>query len=105
MFRLRRIVGVTVISLVGLLNSGSVFAQEKGTRPVQPIDSLSEVRDKHRALLLVFKSGVLDASDNERAIIDQVLRADPEPQGRNRWVYGQIAKKLNAYIRKYKSLS
>ena len=54
--------------------------------------------------MLVFRSGVLDASDSERSIIDQVLKADPEPKGRNRWVYGTLAKKLNSYIRKYKSL-
>jgi hypothetical protein len=81
--------------------------------PVKPQESspntrnsaLAEVRDKKRALLMVFRAGVLDASDNERAIIDQVLKADPEPKGRNRWAYGQIANKLNSYIRKYRSLT
>ena len=68
-------------------------------------NSLDEVRDKRRALLVVFKSRVIDASDRERAIIDDVLRADPEPKGRYRWVYTQLAKKLNKYIQKYKSLS
>jgi len=66
---------------------------------------LLEVRDKHRALLLVFRSGILDASDNEHTIIDQVLKADPEPRGRNQWVYGVLAKRLNSYIHKYKSLT
>ena len=46
-----------------------------------------------------------DASDNEHTIIDQVLKADPEPRGRNQWVYGVLAKRLNSYIRKYKSLT
>src|SRR5690349_25026327 len=68
-------------------------------------DSLIEVRDKRRALLLVFRSSVLDAGNNERAIIDQVLKAEPQPKGRYQWVYGQLAKKLNAYIRKYQSLT
>src|SRR5678809_1578295 len=71
----------------------------------EPTSSLVEVRDKHRALLMVFRSNVLDASDNERAIIDQVLKADPRPKGRYQWVYGLLAKKLNAYIRKYRSLT
>ena len=75
------------------------------TSPAESTNSLIEVRDKHRALLVVFRSSVLDASDNERAIIDQVLKADPRPRGRYQWVYGQIAKKLNAYIRKYQSLT
>jgi len=68
-------------------------------------NSLQEVRDKRHALLVVFKSRVIDASDGERAIIDDVLHADPEPKGRYRWVYSQLAKKLNQYIRKYKSLT
>jgi len=71
----------------------------------EPTSSLVEVRDKHRALLVVFRSNILDASDNERAIIDQVLKADPHPRGRYQWVYGQLAKKLNDYIRKYRSLT
>ena len=73
--------------------------------PVADSNSLAEVRDKHSALLIVFKSRVIDASDSEGAIIDDVLRADPNPKGRYRWVYTQLAKKLNKYIQKYKSLS
>ena len=74
----------------------------------QPDDfdnSLSEIRDKQNALLVVFKSRVLDVNDRERAIIEDVLKADPYPKGRYRWVYGQLARKLNKYIKKYKSLT
>ena len=73
--------------------------------PVDDTNSLAEVRDKHSALLVVFKSRVLDVADRERAIIDDVLKANPNPEGRYRWVYGQLARKLNKYIHKYKSLS
>src|ERR1044072_1995685 len=65
-------------------------------------NSLEEVRDKRNVLLIVFKSRVIDVGDRERAIIDDVLKADPQPKGRYRWVYGQLAAKLNKYIRKYK---
>ena len=68
-------------------------------------NSLEEVRDKKSALLVVFKSRVLDVSDRERAIIEDVLKANPSPSGRFRWVYSQLARKLNNYIRKYKSLT
>ena len=68
-------------------------------------NSLAEVRDKRNALLIVFKSRVIDASDRESAIIDDVLHADPVPKGRYRWVYTQLARKLNKYINKYRSLS
>ena len=68
-------------------------------------NSLAELRDKHSALLVVFKSRVIDAGDRDSAVIDDVLKADPQPKGRYRWVYTQLAKKLNKYINKYKSLS
>jgi len=56
------------------------------------------------ALLVVFKSRILDVSDRERAIIQDVLKADPLPSRRYFWVYHIIAQKLNKYIRKHKSL-
>jgi len=68
-------------------------------------NSLEEVRDMHSVMLVVYKSRVIDAGDRERAIIDDVLKADPEPKGRYRWVYTQLAKKLNKYIHKYNSIS
>ena len=73
--------------------------------PVTTGNSLEEVRDLRKVLLVVFKSRVLDVNDRERAIIEDVLRAEPTPKGRYRWVYGTLAKKLNKYIQKYGSLS
>ena len=96
---------VVPILLIFLLYSATV-AQETGVENAVPdANSLAEVRDKRSALLVVFKSRVLDVSDRERAIIEDVLKADPQPSGRYRWVYVQLARKLNNYIRKYKSLS
>lgn len=92
---------VLTLSLLLFILCFSAAAQE----PVADTNSLVEVRDKHSALLVVFKSRVIDASDGERAIIDDVLKADPNPRGRYRWVYTQLAKKLNKYIQKYKSLN
>jgi hypothetical protein len=73
--------------------------------PVANGNTLAELRDKHSVLLLVFKSRVIDFDDPEGAIIEEVLKADPNPKGRYRWVYSQLAAKLNKYIRKYKSLT
>jgi hypothetical protein len=67
--------------------------------------SLAEIRDKRSALLVVFRSRVVDANNGERAIIDLVLKAYPRPSWRYRWVYETLAQKLNRYVRKYKSLS
>lgn len=79
----------------------STAAQE----PLGASNSLVEVRDKRNVLLVVFKSRVIDVDDRERGIIEDVLKADPEPKGRYRWVYSQLAAKLNKYMRKYRSLS
>jgi hypothetical protein len=92
--------------LLVLLICISATAQEPAGEGAAPEgNSLAEVRDMRSALLVVFKSRVIDVTDRERAIIQDVLKADPEPKGRYRWVYTQLAQKLNKYIRKYKSLS
>lgn len=94
---------VAPILLLVLLHFPTAAAQEP--LGVGDSNSLAEVRDKRNVLLVVFKSRVIDVGDSERAIIDDVLKADPEPKGRYRWVYSQLAKKLNKYMHKYKSLS
>lgn len=92
--------------LVVLLICFSASAQQSVGESADPVaNSLSEVRELRTALLVVFKSRVLDLADRERAIIQDVLKADPIPTGRYRWVYAQIAQKLNKYMRKHKSLS
>ena len=90
-----------------LLASLSVVAQEEPAVVNQSnhAGSFSELLDKRRALLVVFKSRVISVDNRDRAIIEDVLKADPHPTGRYRWVYSQLASKLNKYIRKYQSLS
>lgn len=92
--------------LVVLAMSVGAVAQEKDarSRSAHAGGALAEVRDKHRALLVVFRSRVVDASGNERAIIEDVLKADPRPRGRFRWVHTQIARKLDKYAQKYRSM-
>jgi hypothetical protein len=89
-----------------LTTSGAAVAQDSTERlqSAHAPGSLAEVRDKHRALLVVFRSRVVDASGGERAIIEDVLKADPRPKGRFRWVHTQIARKLDKYMQKYRSL-
>jgi hypothetical protein len=60
---------------------------------------LGELLNKRRVLLVVFRSRVVDVSENrERAIIEDVLKAD-------RWVYNTMAGKLNKYMDQYGSLT
>jgi hypothetical protein len=92
-----KVLTVTVLVLLLCFSAAAQPNPEAG-------NSLEEVRDLHSVMLVVYKSRVIDAGDRERAIIDDVLKADPQPKGRNRWVYTQLAKKLNKYIHKYNSI-
>jgi hypothetical protein len=94
---------VTIVLACGICASAQEPAEKSKSAHAET--TLAEVRDMRRALLVVFKSRIIDASGGERAIIDDVLKADPEPKGRYRWVYTELAKKLNKYMRKYRSLS
>ena len=68
------------------------------------VGTISELRDKQRALLVVFRSKVIDVDNADKAIIEDVLKGDPAPKGRYRWVYNELAEKLNKYISKHHSL-
>jgi hypothetical protein len=93
-------------TLLVLLISFSASAQPPADESAPPaVNSLEELRYLNNALLVVFKSRVFELVDRENSIIQDVLKADSKPPGRYRWVYAQIAQKLNKYIRKYKSLS
>jgi hypothetical protein len=98
---MRAVISVLLLFLFCL---SAAAQQPLGNGELPPRNSLSEVLDKESALLLVFRSRVIDAGDRERAIIEDVLKADPQPKGYYRWVYAQLGRKLNKYINKYKSL-
>jgi hypothetical protein len=70
-----------------------------------PRGSLSEVGRMRRALTLVGRVTIMDASDPERAVVERALKGDPRENRRYRPAYNEIASVLNRYIRKYKSLT
>lgn len=98
---MKRLSPILLLFLIGI----STAAQQPNGETATPPNSLSELRDMRNALLVVSRSRVLDVSDHDTAIVEDVLKTDPVPKGRYRWVYSQLAKKLNKYIKKYKSLS
>ena len=97
---------LTIIAIIAL--SGYRYASAQGQTGLisanSDRNSLEEVRAKKRALLLVFRSGVIDTEDNERAVIELALKADPQSK-RYRLTYDLIAQRLNRYINKYKSMT
>lgn len=103
--RLKVIFSVVIVFLACV---GNVLAQPSEAAPEDQnnhVGTIAELRDKQRALLIVFKSRVVDVNNRDRAIIDDVLKADAQPKGRYRFVYNELARKLNKYINKYGSLS
>jgi hypothetical protein len=100
----RSILLASVVLACVFATAGSVRAQTGEVRSAHAGHSLAELHDKHRALLVVFRSRVIDAGGGERAIIEDVLKADPHPKGRFRWVHNQLAKKLDKYMRQHGSL-
>jgi hypothetical protein len=96
---------VGTLSLLCPLSSIATAQKSLAGTSDKQLGSLSEIRPDHKALLLVLKSTVISADDSNRTIIDLVLKADPEPTPRHRGVYGVLARKLNSYIRKYRSLA
>ena len=97
-----------LLAMVAFASCITAAAQQERAAAIQSAHAgnmLNELRDKRRALLVVFRSRVLDVGNRERAIMEDVLKADPQPQGRNRWVYTQLARKLNKYAQKYRSIS
>lgn len=105
MTRFRKFLRLTCAGLVLLFASLGAMAQEDSAVVNENTGSLSDLLDKQRALLVVFRSRVISVENRDRAIIEDVLKTNPRPQGHYRWVYSQIANKLNKYIRKYGSLS
>lgn len=84
----------------------NAFAQQRyqpsGDTNANP---LSDIHLRDKALVVVLKSSVVSADDTDNSIIDSVLRADPYSTVRHHTVYWTLARKLNSYIRKHKSLS
>lgn len=101
----RKFLSVSIVLLVQASFVSSVLAQDGRSRSNHTLRSLSELQYRDRALLVVLRSGVVSADPNDRDVLDLVLKAEPETWSRHRGIYAVIAKKLNNYIRKYKSLS
>lgn len=67
--------------------------------------SLDELRNRRRVLLLVQRSNVVDSRGITRTILSEAYKAGPDARARYPRVYNSIARKLNKYIRKYRSVS
>lgn len=67
--------------------------------------SLAEIKDLRRTVLLINKSPVVYADGDDKGIINEIYRMRSEPPRRYNYPYAVIARRLNAYIEKYHSMS
>jgi hypothetical protein len=82
-----------------------ISAQNGSASSAPPYNSLFEIADKSRVLLLVRRTSVVDVSGKSNSMIEEVLKSDPRQSRRYRLAYNTIAGKLNKYMKKYKSIS
>jgi hypothetical protein len=102
--RLRVASSVLIVLFACAVNVLAQPAEPADEEKKNHVGTITELRDKRRAWLVVFKSRVLDVNNRDRAIIDDVLKADSQPKGRYLWVYNDLAGKLNKYIRQHGSV-
>jgi hypothetical protein len=67
--------------------------------------ALTQLNGKRNVLLLVLRAGVLDTQGDNKAVLELALKTDPGPPLRHRLAYDTMAKKLNSYIKKYRSVN
>jgi hypothetical protein len=98
-----------VILLLALMSccAGFSVSQEKSVESgeVSPGGSLWEIRDKQRVLLLVGRSNIIDCRDMAQSILAEAARPENKTYMGHAQAYETIARKLNAYGYKHKSLS
>lgn len=82
----------------------TTHAQKDTAQRFDQFNSLTELLDRHSALLLVTKATVVDPNNLDKSIIEEALQTTPERSKRFGRIYGTIAQSLNKYIRKHQSL-
>jgi len=92
------------VVLHGGLSQHVAAAPPAGLRVDDWDGNLAEIKDKRRIALLIVKSSILDASGTDDPTIREALGSEPREALRYRFAYRLIARKLNQYIRKHRSL-
>ena len=67
--------------------------------------SLAELRNSRRVLLLVRRSAVVDSRGMAKTILDEAYRTGSDARFRYPWLFNLLARKLNSYIKQYRSIS
>lgn len=92
------------VVLLSELNQHAAAAPAARLRLDDREGDLTEIRDKRLIALLIVKTSILDASGTDDPTIREALSSEPRDALRYRHAYRVIARKLNQYIRKHRSL-
>ena len=68
-------------------------------------EALLEIKWRRRAVLLIIRSPVVDVSGANGSIVAEALKASPANARRYPYPYRVMVRRLNEYIRKYRSMS
>ncbi len=101
------ILRIAAFAALVLLCVPSLMAQEVVADSSAEVTTgtLSELTGKRRALLLIKRAAIVDARDGQSALIKDALKSDPRLSRRYRMTYNIFVKKLNKFMRKYKTIS
>lgn len=100
-FYIPRILQIVVVVLLAC--AGITYAQENAHSDLVR-GSLAEINDLRRFKLVVIRSPVIDVRDTEKSLIAEAYKEEI-PSRRLYFPFATIARKLNEYIRKYRSMS
>lgn len=91
--------------LCGCANSISAQEVSNASTAGPSTGSLSELVGKRRAFLVVKRAAVIDARGGDVGAIEEALRSEPRDTRRHRLAFATIARKLNKFMKKYRSIS
>lgn len=92
------------VAVMGGEHSVKASDSAKASQVKSEDGSLDEIKDKQSVALVVVRSSVLDAAGDDEPIVREALAVEPRLAPRHRPAYNVIARKINQYIRKYRSL-
>lgn len=96
-----------IVASVLLLWATAAYSQTRDVEngEVLVTGSLAELRTMRHALLLVRRSAIVDSRGQTESILKKVYSSDADAARRYPRTYNSIARRLNQYMTKYRSIS
>jgi hypothetical protein len=106
---MRCIKGIRLLLLLAALLTCPALnqAQENSVdaNPTVVMGSLAELRNSRRVVLMVRRSNVIDSRGAAQTILNEAYKVDADSRVRYPRLYNLLARKLNAYMKRYQSIT